>query len=309
MIAANAMKQPVMRVKPARIHPLSLKQLYSYDPKHYFLKVELPARLNSCLELISNGLPGYKNKVVLESLANEINMVNWAPLPMNDLHQFTQVIKQLQDSHSTTMKLFNSDIKNHASDTLEFKSFIKSFYSLNLSIEILNLQHFARVESSNLVTYQNPLNLLRNCIDQTKHQTISSFGFIPRFEVIQVTPTVKTFYIDSHLKYILMELFTNSVKAIKKTQSNPKIIVKVINGDEDLSIMVSDEAKGMPLIKFGNLFNLDSFVNRQGLAYCSMLAEYFGGDLEVCSMENLGTDVCLHVAKDANTTENVTIFK
>jgi pyruvate dehydrogenase kinase 2/3/4 len=304
MLLSRTVKPRLLRVKTKKIHPVSLKQLYNYDPRHYFLKAELPTRLNNCIDMINMEMPKVQNTVDL--LNEEIKMLNKAPLPMNDLPQFTNTIKHIQSKHKQTMNMFKSEIRFHASNSPEFKAFLKAYYSLNLSVDLLMKQHVSIAESNqNLVKYQNPYNLLLECIDETRKQTLATFGFIPNFQINTATPTVNTFYIESHLRQILMELFQNSIQAIKRTNSNPKITIKISNGEEDLSIMVSDEAKGMPLMKFGDLFNLETFLNNQGLAYCTMLAEYFGGDLEMCSMENLGTDACLYFTKNGNVCENV----
>ncbi|KAJ3136961.1 hypothetical protein HK100_001240 [Physocladia obscura] len=157
-------------------------------------------------------------------------------------------------------------------------------------------------------------------------------------------------YPPSHLHHMLFELFKNSLRATVQRHHNkaainqissamlssnalneknpfPPIAVVVAEGEEDVTIKISDEGggiprSGLPLI-WSYLYttaNMESFVKDgeerrrtmagyanqpifyghgfgYGIPSARLYARYFGGNLEVVSLEGHGTDVYIHVAR------------
>uniref|UniRef100_A0A8C5LW38 Protein-serine/threonine kinase n=1 Tax=Leptobrachium leishanense TaxID=445787 RepID=A0A8C5LW38_9ANUR len=123
-------------------------------------------------------------------------------------------------------------------------------------------------------------------------------------------------YVPSHLFHMLFELFKNSMRATverhgDETEGLPPVKTLVTLGKEDLSIRISDLGGGVPMRKIDRLFNymystapkpslepsravpLAGF--GYGLPISRLYARYFQGDLNLFSMEGVGTDAVIHL--------------
>ena len=136
-------------------------------------------------------------------------------------------------------------------------------------------------------------------------------------------------YIPSHLYYCLFELLKNSMRAViekhgSKVHMPPiKVIIASGESNEDVVIKVSDEGGGIPRSNMPRIFsylfttatpafdsgaeffsssgdhNVDSPLAGlgYGLPISRTYARYFGGDLNIMSMEGYGTDAFLHLSR------------
>ncbi|KAF4087012.1 hypothetical protein AMELA_G00090680 [Ameiurus melas] len=122
-------------------------------------------------------------------------------------------------------------------------------------------------------------------------------------------------YVPSHLYHMAFELFKNAMRATMElygdTMEYPAIHVKIILGDEDLTVKVSDLGGGVPLRKIDRLFTYTySTAPRPqmdtsraaplagygyGLPISRLYARYFQGELQLYSMEGHGTDAIIYV--------------
>lgn len=135
-------------------------------------------------------------------------------------------------------------------------------------------------------------------------------------------------YVPAHLHHILFELLKNSMRATIESHGIdsdefPPIKIIIVKGEEDVTIKVSDEGGGIlrreiPLVF---CYHYTTATNRPvlpddfssdmahaplagfgyGLPLSRLYARYFGGDLQLISMEGYGTDayVYLKVAADS----------
>ncbi|KAI8896039.1 mitochondrial branched-chain alpha-ketoacid dehydrogenase kinase-domain-containing protein [Globomyces pollinis-pini] len=136
-------------------------------------------------------------------------------------------------------------------------------------------------------------------------------------------------YVPSHLHHMLFEILKNSMRAIVERFGEdydefPEIRLVVAEGQEDITIKISDEGggiprSGMPLIwtyMYTTAQNplLEENDDRgdfraplagfgYGLPLSRLYARYFGGDLRLISMEGYGTDAYLHLSRLSDTSE------
>lgn len=119
-------------------------------------------------------------------------------------------------------------------------------------------------------------------------------------------------YIPSHLHHILFELLKNSMRATVEAHAAPApaalppIRVIAVKGDEDVTIQIADEGGGIPRSGMRMLFSYfyttasvpDEPVTRDtvpmagfgcGIPLSRLYARYFGGDLDILSMDGYGT--------------------
>eukprot|EP01104_Vermistella_antarctica_P017494 TRINITY_DN61_c0_g2_i1.p1 TRINITY_DN61_c0_g2~~TRINITY_DN61_c0_g2_i1.p1 ORF type:complete len:597 (-),score=116.68 TRINITY_DN61_c0_g2_i1:65-1855(-) len=147
-------------------------------------------------------------------------------------------------------------------------------------------------------------------------------------EVSGARPAIHFPYVPGHLYHILFELLKNSLRASVELHGSsnepiPPIKVVIVRGEQDLTVKISDEGGGIPKVSMHKIFSyayttastpilpsdFTSDMNHAplagfgyGLPLSRLYARYFGGDLQMISMEGFGTDAYVHLkvaAKDA----------
>ncbi|MCJ8732604.1 hypothetical protein PDJAM_G00213340 [Pangasius djambal] len=126
---------------------------------------------------------------------------------------------------------------------------------------------------------------------------------------------VTVVYVPSHLYHMVFELFKNAMRATMELYGDameyPPIHVKIVLGEEDLTVKVSDRGGGVPLRKIDRLFTYTySTAPRPqmdtsraaplagygyGLPISRLYARYFQGELQLYSMEGHGTDAVIYI--------------
>ena len=145
-------------------------------------------------------------------------------------------------------------------------------------------------------------------------------GVAPEVEIIGETKNAFP-YVPSHLYYIMLELLKNSMRSTIERhgieEKLPKITVIITdNSDhEDISFKVIDEGTGIPRSSMKKIWsyvystakidpNETNEIDDQkqilagfgyGLPVSKCYAQYFGGDLQIMSIEGQGTDACLYL--------------
>jgi pyruvate dehydrogenase kinase 2/3/4 len=135
-------------------------------------------------------------------------------------------------------------------------------------------------------------------------------------------------YIPSHLHLMLFELLKNSFRAVLQTHGTsreglPPIDIVIAGGAEDVSIKIDDQGGGIcrrtisKIMHYGfttaEPMDLDESRNEQdllaglgyGLPLCCLYARYFGGDLQIISLDGYGTDAFLHLSRLGNLHEAI----
>jgi pyruvate dehydrogenase kinase 2/3/4 len=150
-------------------------------------------------------------------------------------------------------------------------------------------------------------------------------------------------YVPMHLHYMLFEVLKNATRASVEhcsafdlDVSARPVKVVIADGREDITIKVSDEAGGIPRSEIDNVWtylhstapspgrmNRDvgstAYAGGQGMS-CStaplagfgvglplsrLYARYFGGDLQLLSMDGFGTDAFLHLNRLGSNCEDL----
>ena len=139
-------------------------------------------------------------------------------------------------------------------------------------------------------------------------------------------------YVPEHLHQMLFELVKNSLRAVAdrfqdRDELPPPIRLVIAEGGEDVTIKVSDEGGGIPRSGLPRIWTYLYSTARSplpdvdadghipmggspvlagfgyGLPLSRLYAKYFGGDLQVISMEGYGTDAYLHLNRLGNMQE------
>lgn len=165
------------------------------------------------------------------------------------------------------------------------------------------------------------------------------YGLAPPVEFYGKTDLSIT-YIPDHIHHITFELLKNSMRALAEQQAKsadpyddpPPIRIVMADGDDDITIKISDQGGGIPRKDMKQIFayaystvkdppelHTASKFNPQlaglthvpmagygyGLPLSRLYAHVFGGDLVVISMDGHGTDAYLYLNKLHDSSEIV----
>lgn len=180
----------------------------------------------------------------------------------------------------------------------------------------------------------NPYEVALAASEEATQLCTHSVGVCPKF-VFRSPDREDTFtYLPSHLSYILVELFKNSARATVNFHGVegdlPDVEVVVARGRADVTIKVSDQGGGIPRHKMPRIWEYcltsssdssskfrpakASLVSGStpslagygcGLPLSRLYAQYFGGNLDLKSIEGFGTDAYCHLSRLGNNCENL----
>ncbi|KAF5452187.1 hypothetical protein F2P56_027214 [Juglans regia] len=214
-------------------------------------------------------------------------------------------------------------------DLDEIDRFLDRFYMSRIGIRMLIGQH---VELHNpnppphcvgyIHTKMSPLEVARTASEDARAICLREYGSAPNVNIYG-DPIFTFPYVPTHLHLMVFELVKNSLRAVQERFMDsdkvaPPIRIIVAGGVEDVTIKVSDEGGGIPRSGLSKIFTYlystaknpmdeDSdlvtanAVTMAGYGYglpiSRLYARYFGGDLQIISMEGYGTDAYLHLSR------------
>ena len=222
-------------------------------------------------------------------------------------------------------------------DLPEISQFLDGFYMSRIGIRMLIGQHVAlheenpRADHIGLIcTKMSPRDVVRDAIDDARSICMRQYGDAPEVEVFG-GENFAFAYVPGHLHQMLFELVKNSLRAVSEKYAEsldnpPPIRVVIAEGAEDVTIKISDEGGGIrrsglrriwtylyttadsPLLDMdGDAASAGGPVVLAGYGYglplSRLYARYFGGDLQVISMDGYGTDAYLHLNRLGNVQE------
>ncbi|MEW5307422.1 MAG: hypothetical protein WDW36_009820 [Sanguina aurantia] len=221
------------------------------------------------------------------------------------------------------------------SELPEIHQFLDGFYLSRIGIRILIGQHIALHEPNKsahiglVCTSCSPIKVARDAIADARSICQREYGSSPEVQVYG--DSEMTFpYVPSHLHHMLFELVKNSLRAVQdrfedSDREPPPIRLVIAEGGEDVTIKVSDEGGGIARSGLPNIWTYLYSTAKQpvdvsavedasdgpvvlagygyGLPISRLYARYFGGDLQIISMEGYGTDAYLHLNRLGNSQE------
>lgn len=225
----------------------------------------------------------------------------------------------------------------------EIQSILETFYVSRIGIRTLIGQYLALKNPSadenviGLVSQRaSPFEIAQEAISDASYMCRRVHGDAPEVTIHGRTD-LHFAYIPEHIKYMLVELLKNSMRATAEfhgVDHMPPIRIIIADGEqnEDVVIKVSDEGGGIPRSIMPRIWSylfttadpkiLDDFINSPnddsqdfstasplaglgyGLPIARNYARYFGGDLVVMSMEGYGTDNFIYLSRLGNNREH-----
>eukprot|EP00195_Chlamydomonas_chlamydogama_P002954 CAMPEP_0202919884 /NCGR_PEP_ID=MMETSP1392-20130828/76563_1 /ASSEMBLY_ACC=CAM_ASM_000868 /TAXON_ID=225041 /ORGANISM="Chlamydomonas chlamydogama, Strain SAG 11-48b" /LENGTH=398 /DNA_ID=CAMNT_0049613345 /DNA_START=387 /DNA_END=1583 /DNA_ORIENTATION=- len=217
----------------------------------------------------------------------------------------------------------------------EIHQFLDGFYLSRIGIRILIGQHIALHEPPKanhiglICTKCSPVQVAQDSINDARSICLREYGSSPEVTVYG-DPKFTFPYVPSHLHHMVFELVKNSLRAVQDRYDDdvdnepPPIRLVVAEGGEDVTIKVSDEGGGIPRSGMPKIWTylystakspveMDTVEAAEGpvvlagygygLPISRLYARYFGGDLQIISMEGYGTDAYLHLNRLGNSQE------
>ncbi|KAH3666929.1 hypothetical protein OGAPHI_003379 [Ogataea philodendri] len=222
--------------------------------------------------------------------------------------------------------------------------FLDRFYMSRIGIRMLIGQTIALYEQStmNLVNDNyvgiicldtNIMEVAHDAIDAARFACEEHYNIMEAPKVVLYAPADLNFmYVPGHLVHMLFETLKNSLRATVEHQTAlhpethiedlefPPVKVVVSEGNEDITVKVSDEGGGIPrsaipliwtyfytsaeeLAELDNGYKPPFMGLGVGLPHSRLYARYFSGDLKLISMEGYGTDVYLHLNRLSSSSE------
>ncbi|KAF8017684.1 hypothetical protein BT93_H2777 [Corymbia citriodora subsp. variegata] len=215
-------------------------------------------------------------------------------------------------------------------DLDEIHQFLDRFYMSRIGIRMLIGQH---VELHNpnppphcvgyIHTRMSPVEVARNASEDARAICLREYGSAPDINIYGDPSFTFPRYVPTHLHLMVFELVKNSLRAVQERfmdsdKVSPPVRIIVADGIEDVTIKVSDEGGGIPRSGLPKIFtylystaknpldensdlgtadNVTMAGYGYGLPISRLYAQYFGGDLQIISMEGYGTDAYLHLSR------------
>lgn len=216
----------------------------------------------------------------------------------------------------------------------EIQNFLDRFFMSRIGIRMLIGQQLALMEGNFakdfvgiICTSTNIKDTIQHAVLLAQHICTNWYGMFeaPKVE-IECEDELKYMYIPAHLTHMIFEVVKNSLRAVVEkygadanSKDYPPVTIVVGDGSEDFTIRISDMGGGIPrsvqervwLYNYTTVaetpeidpeFNEPMFSAPMagfgyGLPITRLYARYFGGDVELQSIEGYGTDVYMHLNK------------
>ncbi|KZT62414.1 hypothetical protein CALCODRAFT_414237, partial [Calocera cornea HHB12733] len=253
-----------------------------------------------------------------------------------------EVIKRRHDPTATTVAAGVLEWKKRKkwSEAVlheEIGKWLDRFYLSRIGIRFLIGQHIAL--NTQPVTpdhvgiickHANVHDIVSEAVDNARFICEEHYGLFKGPQVDLICDEHLVFpYVPGHLNHICFELLKNSLRAtIEKHGTDhrhlPPIKIIATAGQEDITIKISDEGGGIPrsavpliwTYMYTTMHNQaldDDFGESDfrapmagfgyGLPLSRLYARYFGGDLQLISLDGYGTDVYIHLNKLSSSME------
>jgi pyruvate dehydrogenase kinase 2/3/4 len=312
-----------------------------------FLHSELPVRLSHRvreLESLPYGLSempsvGIVRDMYIESVHQLIELRR--PESAEDEERFNSAIENIKQRHNNVVSIMAKGIQELKQavgpDAVnpEIQAFLDRFYLSRIGLRMLIGQHTALHQNSRLgyvgliCEKCSPTEVAQDAMANARNLCLLRYDVAPEIKLFGNADLSFT-YVPSHLHHMLFELLKNSMRATVEfhgtdTVTLPLIRIVVAEGEEDMTIKISDEGGGIPRSGISRIWTYlyttahppalepnspyrnDFQAPLAGLGYglpiSRLYARYFGGDLQVISMEGYGTDAYLHLKRLGNAEE------
>jgi len=316
---------------------------------YHFLKKELPVRFANVMKEM-NLLPATllqmpSVQILQGAYADSFrDLIEFEGNKENaeTMRQYLAALVEIESRCEETVKIMAQGVlelkeSHHVDKQTEtsIQYFLDRFYMSRISLKMLLNQHIllfdgTHPEGTKMVGMIhrkcNVGNVIKEAFEEAAILCEKTYTVAPELQLkihnsvdkakrgkVNTAPILMS-YPPRQLKFILVELFKNSMRATVETKgviAIPPIEVLVAKGETDVSIKISDQGGGIPHIVTQRMFHyLYSTAPRPtmrptdmaalagygyGLPMSKLYARYFHGDLIVNSLDGYGTDAIVYL--------------
>jgi len=259
-----------------------------------------------------------------------------------DSHDQAMISQALQELMLTTRGLNSGGINSSMGRSMsmgqdwDFSKFLDNFYMSRISIRMLMGHYIAikdKVPGRVGIINDNlkPIDVVKQAAHDAGGLCSYYYGNQPEVR-IEGDQDFSLQYVQAHMYYIVFELLKNSMRATcefnEQAESLPPIYVAIAKGDDDICIKISDRGGGIPRKGLDRLWTysfttarpahtksaMEASVDSEkavmagfghGLPLSRLYARYWGGDVNMTSMENFGTYAFVHLHHLGKATEQL----
>lgn len=293
-----------------------------------FLKNEILIRLSHNIFNLINlpyGLPEKKNiDREIYSHINSFNKIYSLKEINNDNNDiFVNLLNNVKQSNSNLeYNISKSLIDLNYSNLINLQKInnkLDTIFLLNISIKTLIEQHH------NMFTYKKSIvnncnvnNIIKNVCNDVNGISNRVYNKSVNFKILNDN-NIYIKYINYHIYYIINEIVKNSALSHLSNNINEPILIKIYNGNDDIIIRISDSGNGFKRNDREKIFTYSYSTYKNnitdeyeilnipimsgfgfGLPLSRIYSKYYGGDLKIISIENVGTDVYIYLNKYHN---------
>eukprot|EP00128_Syssomonas_multiformis_P011841 Colp12_sorted_trinity150504_noHs@3652 len=275
---------------------------------------------------------------------------------MKDEEEFTALVLNMMKHHRVaipTLAKAAREISKHMTDD-DLNAFLDRMLITRISRRLLAEQHIAFhryfVEKHHnegfvgiVQQHCKPLDVINKITPRAQAYCRLQYGRAPDV-VIAGHVNAEFTYMESHLAFILLELFCNSMYATAKFHASeqvlPPVNITICQSEEFVTIRIADQGGGIehsekdkvwnynyttrtadkvpaPISMTGTSIALDGFKDSNdggvdslagtgfGLPFARVYSNYFGGSLKFHSMHGYGLDMFLQLKRTKDTMETV----
>lgn len=298
-----------------------------------FLKNELLVRLSHNIYNLINlpyGLPNKKN--IDQNLNSHINSFekihSFYKIDKNNNKKFLDTINNIKNiNKNLEINISKSMIELKHSELINLKkvnSKLDNIFLMNIGLKTLIEQHYNMVSyKKSIIKNCNINNIINIVCNDINCASSRLFDKDINFKILN-NEDIYIKYIPYHIYYIVNEILKNSAVAHFTNNINDSINITILNGNEDIIIKISDKGKGFLRSEYDNLFTYSYSTYKEdvtdeyeilnipimtgfgfGLPLSRIYCRYFGGDLIIIPIENIGTEVYIYLKKEKNIYENI----
>ncbi|ANB12606.1 protein kinase PKP1 [Sugiyamaella lignohabitans] len=273
------------------------------------------------------------------------NIVQWPIEIENYNEQVTKALQKIKTRHDGVVSTVAQGVlewkesRPNIDVDYSLQTFLDRFYMSRIGIRMLIGQHIAlnldrgiRPDYVGIIcTDTNIRDIAQSAVDNARFICEDWYGLYeaPQVDIV-CNPDISFMYVPGHLSHMIFEVVKNSLRAVVElygvdSDSYPPVKVIVAQGQQDITIKISDEGGGIPRSEVPyvwtymyttakNTPHLDLDLSKSdfkaplagfgyGLPISRLYSRYFGGDLKLISMEGYGTDVYLHLNRLSSSSE------
>jgi len=302
-----------------------------------FLKHEMPIRLAKKVKELEESIPPALARVRWIQLVRDWyihsfrEIVDFPPIrTIEDDRRFCGVISSIKDRHKNQVSVMARGVqewmlREGLTDVPPgVQAFLDSFFLSRIGIRVL-LGHHAAVHDNLdgwvgvICAQTSPMEVAQQAAENAGIICRRTHGDPPAVR-FHGKMSLKFRYLPSHLHHIFFELFKNSFRATIEHQRHhggrmTPVHVVLAGGMEDVSIKITDQGGGIPRSSVERVWNYayttaqasDSTESGRdvdqlaglgyGLPLCRLYARYFGGDMNLISLEGFGTDAYIYLTR------------